>query len=74
MLTSQLSRFKELTCVLFGHSWGDKYERSEIESGRILEQHDTCMHCNLTVIDKTGLINKYEDELNKSSSAPQLNP
>jgi hypothetical protein len=49
----QISRFKELTCVLFGHQW-NQHGSTRNDRGFILEEYTECSHCWLRNHDGSG--------------------
>lgn len=64
MKPSNLSRFKELYCVLFGHSFDEHYYEKEgpEETAFVLEEHSTCTNCELSTVDVSGRLQRYSEQ------------
>ncbi len=54
----QISRFKELTCVVFGHDWSS-HGRTSDEQGYVLEEYEECRHCGLRNHDDSGYLRAF---------------
>ena len=68
----RINRLKELVCVIFGHDWNGRYERST-EEGHILEERVTCDFCKLTNIDESGFVREFERWYEKNQSKNEVN-
>ena len=55
-----LSRWEELMCVLFGHSFNESGNSTDTETGIVTEEYIKCSDCGIELHDRSGSIELYE--------------
>lgn len=66
--------FKLLYCALFGHSWNERWEKSEPYKGLFyrVESGKRCECCKMCQVDISGSLGLYEAKYNNDESKLQL--
>jgi hypothetical protein len=54
------SKWKEFTCLVFGHNWNETGVKRDTNSGIILEKYSRCSNCELESHDRSGYIKSFK--------------
>lgn len=66
----KVNRFKELLCVLQGHTW-DEYGATTREDGLILEEYNKCSLCGLENHNRDGYLVNYKEKYETNNKGEQ---